>query len=612
MLFSIANTESNALPDLGYLPQIVLAVYLCVLLLLGYIGYRKSRRSEEDYFLAGRSQGWIVSSLTIMATFFSSWALLGAPGAVYKDGVAFILFALNVPLSGACVYIFGKKIARAGRKRNYVTPGDMIADYYGSRFSLRVLAALVGFLYAVPYIVMQIKAGGVLARSMFPGELTFTISSNGAPTYIFELDAFVIGAIVLSAITMIYIMVGGMRSVAWTDVIQGTLLLTGMLIAGIATITALGGVGGFFDAVSKDLPADAQRVPGPSGTWTMGKLSTLCLFGSVASLIQPAQWMRYYAAKSIRTLRRSAMIFALVLTSCFLFGVMLVGLGGRVLYPPTVTYEVTTPAPVIDGEPTGEPKIEVHETKPATIPKDGKLSAKIKPHPRLSEVGGGDSNDILVVVLRDKGTLLLGALGGLIVSIIFVAIMAASMSTADSNLHALSAVMTRDIFDRFIKRSATERERAWVGRAVIIHATGLALYLVIRGEQDTSFEPVKMIAKMGILAVAFSAQLIPVTVDMLFVRKGSKHGAVFGIIVGLAIVFCFTPFFSTLLGDVEGGAKALSFVDQMRKLIDIGAWGLCGNVVVFVVFSLFTPKPDAGRVSQLGAIMDGEEPKLYQ
>ncbi len=68
---------------LGNVPYYVLGGYLVLLLFLGLFGWLKSQNTEEDYYLAGRGQGWLVSSLTIMATFFSSWALLGAPGKVY-------------------------------------------------------------------------------------------------------------------------------------------------------------------------------------------------------------------------------------------------------------------------------------------------------------------------------------------------------------------------------------------------------------------------------------------------------------------------------------------------------------------------------------------------
>ena len=72
---------------------VMLCLYLAMLLVLGFLGWKRSRNTEEDYYLAGRSQGWIVSALTIMATFFSSFAFLGQPGLGYKEGAAFSLFA---------------------------------------------------------------------------------------------------------------------------------------------------------------------------------------------------------------------------------------------------------------------------------------------------------------------------------------------------------------------------------------------------------------------------------------------------------------------------------------------------------------------------------------
>ena len=181
---------------------IVLGGYMMLLLVLGYAGYRRNRNTEEDYYLAGRSQGLIVTSLTIMATMFSSAAMLGIPGVIYRDGASFLSFALNLPLSGAAVYVLGNRIRRLGRARGFVTPADMISSYYGGSTALRLLVAIIGVLYVIPYIIMQMKAGGLLAKTMFPDAE----------------HAFGWGTGALSIVTLAYILIGGMRSVAWTDV----------------------------------------------------------------------------------------------------------------------------------------------------------------------------------------------------------------------------------------------------------------------------------------------------------------------------------------------------------------------------------------------------------
>lgn len=580
--------------DGGYVPHVVLGAYVLVLIGIGVVGFMRGKSTEEDYYLAGRRQGMIVTALTLMATFFSSAALLGVPGIIYKDGLAFVVFALNLPVSGGAVYVLGSKISRLGRAKGYVTPAEMVSDYYGSAVALRVLVALAGFLYVVPYVVMQISAGGHLAQRMFPDMQPV---KGGW-------DMFVIGSTVMSVIMMLYIIVGGMRSVAWADVVQGTLLLVGMLLAGVATIAALGGVGGYFEEVNK-LPTAELSMPGLTGGWSPWKMLTICVFASLASMVQPGQWMRYYAARSANTLRRSAVLFAGLLAVCYLFGIMFLGLGGKVLYPLSekgkYRFEPTdadhAAGRVLGSEKTGQYVLK--DPKNETV--DWR---RLKPHPDVGPTTK-DFDKIVIVTIQEHMPRMLPGLGVVVVSIILVAILAASTSTADSNLHALSAVLTRDVYDRFIHPGAGDRERAWVGRGVIVAATLLALWLVHLGESNTEFKPLELIVRMSFVAMGFSCQIVPLTIDMLFLRRGTRAGAIAGMIAGFAVVFWFTPFPRMMFGTGPGMRGVYGLVADMRRLFDIGFCGFCVNAAVFVVVSLFTRRPDAKRVEELARIMDG-------
>ena len=541
------DTTQNLAGDLGRIPYVVLAGYLVILLALGWLGYRRSKTEEEDYYLAGRRQGWVVSSLTIMATFFSSFALLGAPGMVYKEGVVFALFSLNVPFSGLCVYLLGARIWRAGREKRYVTPADMISDYYTSKVCLRLLVALTGFLYAIPYVMMQIKAGGEVSAVLFP-----------------ETDrAFEIGAVLLAAITTLYIMIGGMRSVAWTDVLQGILLMGGMFLGGIAMVSYFGGLSQFGQKISQ-LPPESLSLPGTTGSWPWSMIFTVCLLASTGSMVQPAQWMRYYAARDTATLRRGAVIFAVVLTACFILGIMLVGLGGQVLYP-------------LEHTPDG---VEAH-----------------------AQVGAYDR--ILLVVLREQLPEMLPRLGMVLAALVIVAVMASSMSTADSNLHALSAVVVRDVYDRYVRPQSSEHERVWVGRIVIVIASAASLFFVIQGElarrADTPYQFMEMIALLGLTAIAFSAQLLPIAVDMLFLRRGSRAGAAWGLAAGLLGALVFGRLFDPLVQLIQSPQALVQLHGwaagcQSAFPMHASAWGLMLNAPVFALVSLVTAKvPEAHK-----------------
>ncbi|MBT4504304.1 MAG: hypothetical protein HOC74_41645, partial [Gemmatimonadetes bacterium] len=297
-----------------------------------------------------------------------------------------------------------------------------------------------------------------------------------------------------------------------------------------------------------------------TGRWTPEMLFTASAFASVGSMVQPAQWMRFYAARSTAVLRRSALIFAVVLTLCFFFGVMLVGLGGQVLYP------------LLDTNGS-------YYTNEA---------GALLPNPAVGTTPGS-FDQILVVVLKNHLPALFGPLGAVLAAIILIAIMAAAMSTADSNLHALSALLTHDVYDQFLRPQASQKERTWVGRAIIAAATLLALFIVVVSRRSES-NPLGMIVVLGLLAIAFSTQLLPMTVDMLYFKWGTRQGAVSGLIVGLGIILVLSPFFPMLAGN-----SFADLIGYMKKTIDIGSWALIGNGLVFVVVSRLTRgNPEAG------------------
>ena len=232
MVDHLSILASRDAPSLGNWPFLVLALYLVGLLALGIIGFLKNIRAqdtESDYYLAGRGQGVVVTSLTIMATYFSSFAILSFPGWMYAGGISPMLYALNLPVAAAAIYLLGNRIRRIGRKRGYITPADMLTDYYGNSVFIRGLVALTGALYVIPYVIMQIKGGGLLAKGLFRDVDHVNFLGHQV-----AMEDFGVGA--LSLVTMAYVIIGGMRSVAWTDVMQGIILLTAMILSGVAVM----------------------------------------------------------------------------------------------------------------------------------------------------------------------------------------------------------------------------------------------------------------------------------------------------------------------------------------------------------------------------------------
>ncbi len=95
-------------------PLIVIAAYLFITFSIGTFAWWRGRLTADDYYISTRSQGYVVTALAIMATFFSAFAMLGAPGMLYKGGIGFVFFMLNVPICGALIWIIGRPLWRLG------------------------------------------------------------------------------------------------------------------------------------------------------------------------------------------------------------------------------------------------------------------------------------------------------------------------------------------------------------------------------------------------------------------------------------------------------------------------------------------------------------------
>ncbi|MDO4393915.1 MAG: sodium:solute symporter family protein [Bacillota bacterium] len=150
---------------------------------------------------------------------------------------------------------------------------------------------------------------------------------------------------------------------------------------------------------------------------------------------------------------------------------------------------------------------------------------------------------------------------------------AAAMSTANSQIHAMSAVYTVDIHKRYINKNMSEKQLVWVGRwaILIFSAVAYVMNLTVPGALVT----------IGLVALAGTAQVIVPTVGALFWRKSTTAGAIAGLLVGIGSLCLFTFGIITppWVFSMSGGGNLLS---------------LLLNIIVFVIVSLVTkPRPDS-------------------
>jgi len=211
-------------------------VYVVAQLLIVLVIARRSR-GENDYLLAGRRLGPALATFAIFATWFGAETTVGAAGAVYGGGLA---ASTADPFGYAlCLLLMGILFAVPLWRRQLTT----FADLFRQRFSPGVerLAAILLVPTSVMWAAAQIRAMGqvISATSAFDVELAIAIAA---------------------AVVVAYTVYGGLFANAFTDLIQGTVVMIGLVIVLVVSVQAVGGLGAAIDVID---PERLQIFGGP-------------------------------------------------------------------------------------------------------------------------------------------------------------------------------------------------------------------------------------------------------------------------------------------------------------------------------------------------------------
>ena len=310
-----------------------LGISMVVYLFICYLGYRATNQSSmDDFYLGGRDLGPIVLFLTIGASWFSMWFLLGAPGSFFLHGAGFnSFFILNIVL-GVFMYVFGRRMWALGKIYDYVTPSDMLEHYYESRF-LRLTSSVIGIYLLFPYIGIQLIGAGV-AFELIGSSFWFGVGS-------------------MLALVTLYTLAGGMKAVAWTDAVQGVFYM--LLTWGLAFwllgegVTGIGTLGNLFSTINGEYPNFLQY-PGPSGYFTPLNWFAYIAIYVTAGIGLPHLWTRYYMAKSMSAFK-VVPIGHILFASWGFVPILVIGMLGKILMPDIAIVDQIFPAVVLEYSP---------------------------------------------------------------------------------------------------------------------------------------------------------------------------------------------------------------------------------------------------------------------
>ena len=436
------------------IPYLFIGAYLLLTLVIGIIGYRSQKDTPEDYFLAERKIGSIVLFFTLIATNFSAFAFLGLSGAGYRIGISYYpMIGFGTALVGITFYFIGYKVWLLGKEKGLITPSELIANRLPSQ-PLKLTFSAVMVIFTIPYLTLQPIGGGYLLENL----------TNGQIPYFW-------GAAFLTFIIVLYVFIGGMKSVALTDVLQGVLMWILMIVA---VVTISQSIGGFAEANQTvyQLKPELFSRSGANNFFTPHKWFSYMLLWGLSVPMFPQMFMRFYTPKNPNSLKLSASLYPLITCTMFICPV-LIGMWGHINFPDLV---------------------------------------------------GKEADKIFPMMLAEYTSTT-------IASLVMVGALAAFMSTLDSQLLALSSMMTRDIYIVYIRPQATLREQTFVGKIFIVV---LAIIGLINAAN--TLDTIPAIATQAFTGLAV---LFPTVIAALYGKNISPLSCLISIIFGEMAVLGF-------------------------------------------------------------------------
>ena len=290
----------------------IVGAYLLVALAVGLVAYRVADRTAEDYYLAGRTLGTVVLLFTTFATLLSAYTFFGGPDTAFALGPEWILVMglMDGVLFAVLWYVIGYKQWLVGKTQGYVTLGEMLGDRFGST-GLRVLVAGVSLFWLFPYVMLQQKGAGLAITGLTDGAVPLWVGAGGITLFMIA-----------------YVVVSGMRGVAWTDTLQGVFMLVLVWAAFAWIISAVGGVGAATAALAE---ADPEYLALGGGAYSMQFVLGTALYIAFGVTMFPQINQRFFAARSKDVLKKTfslwPVLVLLLFVPAFLLGAWAKGLG---------------------------------------------------------------------------------------------------------------------------------------------------------------------------------------------------------------------------------------------------------------------------------------------
>lgn len=505
---------------------IALGLYAVTMAFIGCFSYGKSK-TLDGFLIGGRNIGAWITAFSYGTTYFSAVVFVGYAGQHgWNIGVGAIWIGVGNAILGCLLswLLFANRTRKMTKKMQTKT----MAEYFEKRYNtkgLKILAAVIIFVFLVPYSAAVYKGLGSLFSAVFPSVETW------------------VWMLLIACLTAVYLVAGGYVATAYTDLIQGIIMIVGVvsLVVTVFNHESVGGLSGFIENLGnfQSLPTDPNPITGDQLTNIFGGSSFrfLCvniMLTSFGTWGLPQMIGKFYAVKDTAAIKRGTIIstvFCLVI-GC---GAYLIGSASRL---------------ILGG----------------VLPEGG-IDAIIPAV--LMEVLGG------------------GTLGIILLAVIMILLLSASMSTLEAVVLTSASAVAVDLIPTLRKKPIKPEKQMLLTRILCLAFVACSF---IFATQNIPIIVSLMSFSWGVVSGCFIGPYI----WGLFSKKITKIGAYAGVISGLLTVGG-----ATLVISLNSG-----FSTAAAKSPEMGVIAMAVSMVVVPVVSLLTKNKDSKEAQRVDEIFE--------
>ena len=501
-----------------------------------YIGFycRKKAANSNDFMLGGRNVGPWLSAFAYGTSYFSAVIFIGYAGSFgWKFGVSALWIGIGNALVGSLLawVVLGRRTRLITQRMNSAT----MPDFFGKRFNskpLKIFAAVIVSVFLIPY-----------TAALYNG-----LSSLFATAFGF--DQYFVWILIISVITGVYVIIGGLMSTAVNSFIQGLIMLVGIVLVVIFALNANGGLMGSMEALSKE----GWQFSSIFGSDPV-HLVFVVILTSLGTWGLPQMVSKFYSISNEAQIRKGTIIstlFAIIVAG----GCYFIGGFGRLF---------------VEATEAGAPV-------------------------------GGTSNVIpqMVTSLIDNNIL-----NALMVGLVVVLVLAASMSTLSSLVIASASTVVVDLVGSY--KELEEKKRMWLLRglivAFIVISAALAIFQIYGPEKLTN----DIASLMGISWGAISGAFIGPFLYGLYWKKTTKASVWASFISGVVIALASVVFKFAGLG--SNGTFIGTFLSDS---IYMGVVAMLFSLIIVPVVSSFTKAPEEAFVNDLFSCFEAQAANVVE